>query len=350
MILFKKAMRSIWRGKRSYIACVVLMAIGIMVYTSFNLLYINLDKAAEKMYGEQRFGDAFASVRGMPVSMVGSLEDLDGIERADGRVTADARVMLPDKEEKIVTLRLHSFDPDEPEPLNTFLLTQGTAPADGEILVGDSFFKANSLRVGDDIKLIIRGKQAVFKISGAALSPEYVYAIPDTGQLMPDNEAFGFAYVTYSQLTAITGEQGLCDQLSFKLKDGVKFDSVKSQLEDALAPYGLIKVFDRKDQASAAMLEQEINSIGGMATSMPMVFIIMAVVILYIMLKRVIEQERGSIGTLKAFGFSDTQVLSHYLCYGIIASGVGGILGCAGGLAMAGGFTQIYLDFLICRR
>lgn len=344
MILFKKAMRSVWRGKRSYIACVILMGIGVMVYTAFNLLFINLNFAKDKMYEDQRFADAFAKVRGIPLNAADSL-DVDGVAETQGRIAADARVLIPGKEEKIITLRIHSFDPAQAEPLNAFLITRGTSPGENEILVGEPFFKANGLSAGDNLTTIINGKRIDFIISGAAQSPEYVYAIPDTGQLMPDNEAFGFAFVTYEQLASVTGEQGLANLLAFRLDDGAGFDNVKSQLEDALAPYGLISLYGRKDHPSAEMLNQELKSLGGMSTSMPMLFILIAVVILYIMLKRVIEQERGSIGTLKAFGYSDAQVLSHYMCYGLIAGGAGGLTGCALGLMMSGGFTQIYLDF-----
>ncbi len=345
MILFKKAMRSIWRGKRSYISCIVLMGVGIMVYVAFNLLYINLDSAKNKLYTDQHFADAFANVRGMPVGAIDSILAINGIKNADARIKVDARVMLEGKEDKIITLRIHSFDPTEAEPLNKFLITQGLAAGENEIVVGDSFFKANKLKVGDKLKVIIDGKQVEFTISGAAQSPEYVYAIPDTGSVMPDNEAFGFAYVTYSQLATITGKQGLSNLLSFQLKDGVTFDDVKLQLEDTLAPYGLIGLFARKDQLSANMLDTEINSLGRMATSVPVVFIFMSIIILYIMLKRVIEQERVSIGTLKALGFSDREVLLHYLSYGVLTGALSGIFGLVGGYFMSLGFTDMYLEY-----
>ena len=345
MILLKKAMRSIWRGKRSYIACIALMAIGISIYTAFNMLYINLGSARDSLYESQRFADIFSVVRRIPLSTAQSLDSIAGIAKADGRISTDARVTIPGKEGKIITLRILSYDPAAPEPLNAFLLSSGTAPAENEILVGDAFLAANAISAGDALKLVIKGKEINTTVSGGAKSPEYVYAIPDTGTLMPDNEAFGFAYMTYPALAAITGGAGSADILSFMLEDGVKFEDIKTQLEDALAPYGLISLYARKDHASNAMLDTEINSLGSMATSMPMVFILMAVIILYIMLKRVIEQERGSIGTLKAFGFSDFQVLTHYLCYGLITGGLGGIIGGIGGLAMSGAFTQIYLDY-----
>lgn len=344
MILFMKAARTIWRSKRSYIACIVLMAVGVAMFTAFNVVVVNLQYAVDKMYGDQNFSDAFAQVRGMPLNEAMTLSgDIDGIKISDGRLSAEARVTIPGKEEKIITLRVLSYDPSEPEPMNKFMLTHGTAPGPDEILIGGPFYGANNLEVGQPLTMIINGRQVTLNVSGAALSPEYVYVIPDNGLLLPDNEAFGFAFMSYDQLATITGQQGLANMLSFRLENGYSFDDVKLQLEDALAPYGLINVYKQKDQTSASMVSQEITSISSMATSLPMMFVLMAVIILYIMLKRVIEQERGSIGTLKAFGFSDAQVLGHYLCYGLLVGGAGGVLGCLGGYAMSGFYTQMFL-------
>lgn len=345
MILFKKAMRSIWRGKRSYIACIALMAVGILMYVSFHMMYINLNAAMEKMYAEQDFADAFAAVRGIPLNAAANLAAIDGVDIADAGLVADARVTLAGKENKIITLRLHSYEPDNLHPLNRFLIVEGAAPSENELLVGEPFLKANGLQTGDTLSLTLAGKQLAFTVSGAAQSPEYVYAIPDSGQMLPDNEAFGFAFLPYAQLAAITGNEGLADRLSFQLEPDTGFDDVKYALEDALAPYGLISLIARKDQPSHSMLNAELTGIGSYATSMPAVFIFIAVIILYIMLKRVIEQERGSIGTLKAFGFSDNEVLLHYLCYGLLTGGLGGIFGCIFGLAAAGPYTDVFVEF-----
>lgn len=345
MILFKKAMRSIWRGKRSYIACVALMTVGMLMYVSFNMMYINLSAAMEKMYTEQNFADVFASVRGIPLNAARNLAETDGVETADAGIVEDARVMLEGKEDKIITLRLHSFEPGNQDPLNKFLIVEGAAPSENEILLGDPFLKANGLKIGDTLTFILTGKQLSFTISGSAQSPEYVYAIPDTGQMLPDNEAFGFAFMTYPQLAVLTGNDGLATNLSFRLEPGVTFGDVKYALEDGLAPYGLISLIARKDQPSHVMLNTELTGIGGYATTMPAVFIFISVIILYIMLKRVIEQERGSIGTLKAFGFSDMEVLLHYLCYGFLTGGMGGLLGCVFGLAAAGPYTDVFVTF-----
>lgn len=344
MILLRQAARGMWRGKKSYLACIVLMAVGIMVFVSFNLMYRNLAAAMDGMYLDRRFGDAFATVGAIPLNKAEALGDLEGVRQAEATLVTDARVLIPGSN-RIITLRTSSFTPGEDGRLNSFLLVEGFEPGDEGILVSEVFAAAHGLSIGDSLTLVIEGRRVSPVITGTVQSPEYVYAIPDTGQLMPDTEAFGFGYLTTARLGLLTGKTGSATNLSFLLEEGATFSHLKPQLEDALAPYGLRTLFARDDQPSHAMLDQEIESIGSMAGSLPMVFILMAVIILYIMLKRIIEQERMQIGTLKAFGFSNAAIIAHYLGYGGITGLAGGVVGVGLGLAMTGGLTQVYLQF-----
>jgi len=179
VILLRKAMRTIWRGKRSYIACVALMALGVMIYISMNLMYVNLYSAMNEMYRETRFADGFARMREMPMARVSSLERDDGIARMQGGLTTDARVTGLGGAGEIITLRLASYDPEDPQALNAFAMMRGSEPSEGEIIVGEPFFAAHNLALGDAIALVHGGREHSFIISGTALSPKYVYAIPD---------------------------------------------------------------------------------------------------------------------------------------------------------------------------
>ncbi len=344
MTLWKQAVRGVWRGRKSYFACIVLLAMGIMVYVSYQLLYVNLSSAQKQFYASQRFADGFASVDAIPAGAVKNLSDIKGISRIDSSITLDARVMgLSDT--KIVTLRLNSFDPEDPERLNNFVLAKGTVPESGGLLIGQTFAAANKLAVGDTVRLIVNGQEIERQITGIAQSPEYVYVIPDTGQLLPDDSAFGFAFVPAADLETLGSGRGIANRLSFLLEKGATFRQVESPLREALEPYSLRSLTARKDQPSHAMLQQEIDQLGSMSASIPTVFIVMAVLILYIMLKRMIEQERMQIGTLKAFGFSNWTIVLHYLSYGGVTGAVGGVAGVLLGLVMTGGMTQMYLDY-----
>lgn len=342
MILLKKALRSILSNKRAYLSCIALIGVGISVLISFQQLYINLNGALGSFYRSSSFGDVFAEVKGLPLSEVGRLSAIPGIERTEARITGEARVLMDDS--RIITLILISYDPGAASSLNSFALTHGSAGGEG-LLVGQAFLDAHNLQAGDHILFVTSGREYNLTVDAGVLSPEYIYAVQETAAFIPDPAAYGFAYLPYPQLAAMTGKQGTADRLSFLLSDGCAFGDVKTPLEDALDPYGIISLVERKDQSSHAIIHNEIEQLQNMAAALPVIFILMAMVVLYIMLKRVIEQERTQIGTLKALGYSNSQVLCHYLLYGGVTGLCGGLLGILLGVLLTNGMTDLYLEY-----
>jgi len=82
-----------------------------------------------------------------------------------------------------------------------------------------------------------------------------------------------------------------------------------------------------------------------MSKAMPIMFLSIAGVILYITLKRLIEQQRGQIGILKALGYTSKEILFHYMSYAIIIGLAGGVLGIALGGVLSYPLTSIYQVF-----
>ena len=79
-----------------------------------------------------------------------------------------------------------------------------------------------------------------------------------------------------------------------------------------------------------------------MAKVLPVLFLAVAAMIMYIMLKRMIETQRQQIGVLKAFGYRDMHILRHYISYAMLIACVGGILGSILGNILVIPFTDMY--------
>ena len=75
--------------------------------------------------------------------------------------------------------------------------------------------------------------------------------------------------------------------------------------------------------------------------SFPIVFFIMAAVIIYITMGRMVDNQRTQIGVLKAFGFTDLQVLLHYLSYSLFIGVLGSAIGAIFGMFLGKGFTDL---------
>lgn len=343
-MLPRKTFRAIWANKRSYLACVFLITVGIMMFMSLNAAGEGLELAMLKYYGEYRLADVYAKVDAMPAGAADALGRIEGVSAAEARYVTEARAELPDSGD-IITLRLISYSDDT---LLNKLLISGEPPAgETDILVNTSFYSANGLEADSRVTLYFGGKGYAFNICGTAMSPEYAYITRGGTDLLPDETGFGIGYVTRRGLGKLTNSSGFANDIVFELADGYTFDRVKTKLEDALSPYGLRELIGKEDQTSYSFLKLEIDGIRTMASALPVVFVAMATFVLYLMMKRVIEQERTQIGALKALGFSNAQILLHYVSYGAVTGIAGGALGFAAGYAVSGVYLKLFLEYFM---
>jgi len=345
-MLFRKMRRDLMQQKGAYAACIVVITIGLMVYTSMSMVMDNLLLSRDTFYENQNFADGFAEIEGMPYSQISGLSDIEGIEQIQGRLIKDVRVVMPEREENVY-LRLVSIDTSQSPLINDVLLEKGIPLEDGNmnLWVDNKFFEANQLELNQEINIIAEGKKKTFRVTGTGKNPEFIYAMRTTSDLVPSPETFGIAYVPLSVMKNLFQEKSSVTNLVFTLDPDKHFDDVKPYLESELKPYGLKSIYPRKDQLSHVLLEQELSSIKAMAKVMPVIFLSVAAMILYIMLKRMIELQRTQLGTLKAFGYTYREILFHYLSYALITGLTGGILGGLSGFALTGPYLELYRQY-----
>jgi putative ABC transport system permease protein len=75
------------------------------------------------------------------------------------------------------------------------------------------------LKIGSSIYPIINGKRVELKISGKAISPEYIYAVPSAQDMMPDNERFTILYLEHSFVQQLLGYDGLVNEVVVQIDD-----------------------------------------------------------------------------------------------------------------------------------
>ena len=195
-MLRKKMLRDLKENKGTYLACIVVMILGIMVFTAFSLVVDNLKISQKSFYTEQNFADGFAQVEALPFSAIGNLQNIKGIKQIEGRIVKDVQVYAPQSQENIY-LRLVSMDPSKENRLNDFLLEKGTPLSNKtmNIWVDNKFFEAQNLKLNDKLEIIANGKIRELKVVGFGKSPEFIYALRTTADLYPSPETFGIAFV-----------------------------------------------------------------------------------------------------------------------------------------------------------
>lgn len=86
-------------------------------------------------------------------------------------------------------------------------------------------------------------------------------------------------------------------------------------------------IYDRTDYTTYAEYVDDTNSIKNLSGIFPIVFFAVSILVSLISMNRMVEDDRGEIGTLKSLGFSNKDIMIKYLLFSFLAMVIGGVLG-----------------------
>ncbi|MDK2985485.1 MAG: putative transport system permease protein [Clostridia bacterium] len=229
-MLWKKMIRDLKENKGAYLATIIIIVIGLMVFTSFSMVMDNLRLSQQSFYKNQNFADGFIEVQAMPPSEIEKLQDIQGINDVQGRLVKDVKVLFPNRDENVY-LRLVSVDPAKKNPINGVQLKQGIPLSNKEmnILIDNKFFEANNLKLNEEIEIIADGKKRALRIIGVGRSPEFIYALRTSSDLYPSPESFGIAYIPFEVMKTLFPERETMNNIVFTLRPGADYDNVKER-------------------------------------------------------------------------------------------------------------------------
>lgn len=353
--LNRKLLRDLWGMKGQAIAIGLVIAMGVMMLVMMTGLVTSLDETRRTYYERYRLAEVFAPAARAPERLIKKLAEIPGVGRAEGRVIGSALIDLSQRDlpvqAQVVSL------PDQGEPrLNDIYLTDGrklNGMRSDEILLLQSFAKAHGLRPGDALHATMNGARRTFRIVGLARSPEFLYTTAP-GELLPDDGRFGVIWMNRSALAAAYDMSGAFNEAVLSLGRGANAVAVISEVDRLLAPYGGLGAYGLEDQPSNLFISEEINGLRVQSVWVPPIFLAVAAFLLYIVITRIVQAEREEIGLMKAFGYSNIEVGSHYfklvLAIAIGGAVAGSLLGIIAGRTLIDVYTTYFkFPYLIFR-
>ena len=342
----RKLFRELNETKGQSLAIGVVIASGVAVFVmALNTLGF-LSETRNAYYDRYRFADVFASVSRAPNPLAERIAEIPGIADIQTRIVSDVTLDVPGLDEPAVGHLVSLPDNNQPK-LNGIYLRDGRLPEpgrEGEALVSDSFFEANSLKLGDSIEAILNGRLQPLKIVGVALSPEFVLQV-QAGEMLPDDQRYGIFWMSRRQLEAAFDMDGAFNDLTVRLLRGANEKEVIDQLDRILKPYGAPGAFGREFQISARFLADEIRGLQATGLVAPVIFMGVAAFLMNIVLTRRIATHRTIIAALKAFGYSNTEIALHYMKSSLIVAMFGAVIGVVAGQWMATNLAALYAEF-----
>lgn len=134
-------------------------------------------------------------------------------------------------------------------------------------------------------------------------------------------------------------DDGIAEYEEKKAEALQEIEDAKKEIEDIDMTQWYVQ--DRTSLAGYANIESDAAAIETIGTIFPMVFFVVAILISLTTITRMVEEDRGLIGTYKALGFTDKEIRRKYVIYAFSASVFGSILGSVGAFVVLPGIIFI---------
>lgn len=343
--------RKVWRDLRllwsQALTIALVVASGVGGFLATLSAVDSLAGARDAFYASGRFADVFVTAKRAPLALAARLGEIPGVLDVQTTVEALSRVTVAGSVDPVMG-QLIGVDARAPRRLNRVVLRTGRWPEAGAVagelpvLAAESFVQAHKLRVGDTVSALVNGKRRTLRITGTALSPEYIF-----GGLMgvPDLRAFGVFWLDQDALAALMDMTGAFNRAALKLAPGASEPAVAEAVTRELARFGGAPAHGRDSQPSHAMLDNEIREQHVLGTVVPAIFLAVAGFLLHVVTARLVATQREQVATLKALGYANGAIALHYLK--LVAPMVGGgyLLGLLLGRLLGAGIMGLYADF-----
>ena len=316
-------LRDMKENKMQFIAIFLMSFITLLAFAGIGSEVQGLQDNLNSYYNETNMADAFVLGNDFNESVVNDYKNMSSTTGVETQFVVKSDVDL----ENDPTVTLHFLEKNN---ISKYYPVEGGdidfSDEDG-IWLDARFAEAKNLKIGDNISLSFNGITLNKTIRGLGYSPEYVYEEPENG-LVSDFKYQGFGYLSDK---AYPGQDMPHNKLllTTNLNSQDYYDDTRQMLEDK----GYDDIIDgasympREDSGSDNQIQDEIKQHIVLAVMFPIIFVVVALLILLTTMTRIVSHQRTQIGTLKAIGFENRPLIIHYLSYGFYLTLIGSVLG-----------------------
>ncbi|MGA4579873.1 ABC transporter permease [Limisphaera sp. VF-2] len=342
-LLDLKLWRDLQRMKGQTLAVALVMGCGLAMLIMTRSLIHSLETTRQTYYRTHRFADVFVQLKRAPRSLVPRLAAIPGVAAVQPGIAVQVTVDLPGLDEPASGL-VRSVPEDGPMELNRLFIRRGRELQPGrrgELLVSEAFAEANRLQPGDPLTLLLNGRRQEFRIAGVVLSPEIIFEARP-GVSLPDNRTYGTFWMWESEIATAYDLEGAFNHLTSMLAPGASAQAVCAELDRLLQAHGGRGAHARADHPSHVRVSDEIFILRTISIGFPTLFLAVAAFMTHAVLMRLLTLQREQIAILKAFGFTDAQIVVHYLKFGLVMATLAAVLGTGAGIALGHRLVALY--------
>ena len=342
--LWKNNLKVIVKTRRRFISILIMAFLGVGFFSGLVATGPDMkDSFDEYADSSNLFDIDIVSTMGFTENDINEIKNIDGIESVEGVQTKDTIVKIEDKESVCKVIEYN-------ENMNVPVVIEGRLPEKSDECLLDckySIVDNMSNYIGktvvvenDDINFdgSLLFAEKTLTIVGIAETPLYISN--ERGNTSVGNGTIGCYIYTrddvinlnyytnvYARVSGAKELKANSDEYWARVNPVVQ--RVEDMAEEKENSDQMLKWFvqTRKDNLGYTNIVDAITTITNISKLFPVIFYLVAVLISLTSMTRMIEEERTEIGTLKALGYTNGQIIIKYILYAFLACMIGGFLG-----------------------
>ncbi len=334
-----KLLRDLAARRGQLAAVAVTIFLGVALFAASYDAYQNLTASYDRFFVETHFADMQLSGAGAS-NLRTQVDGLDGVSATETRQVAE----MPLRVGSSTLLGRAVGMPSSGSPsVDGVILLDGQAlnPTDPNgVLVDHHLADAFGLRVGDTLAMSLGTEWKTVTVRGIVASAEYLWPARSRQELLVPPDQFGVVFVPGPLLDALPAPL-TTPELLVSYAPSADRAALDSRLVSLASQAGLATQ-TRDQQPSNAALHEDISGFGELSLMFPLLFLGAAGLATYVLLNRLVLQQRAQIGLLVASGYPRGAILRHLLGFGLVTGAAGGIPGAIAGVALGGLVTSVY--------
>lgn len=338
--------RDILHNKSQFLTIFLMVLIGVMVYVGIESYMDGMIQTADTFYIENNLQDLNVLGTNLTIDDLNKVKKIDHVNDAERKLVVTGIDASKDDKTYLISFI-------ESNNISKFYVVDGVEfDANKKGVWLDNFYaKENNLHVGDTISI----KYDTFTLNETILGlinvPDHLYDTSDASELVPNRKKFGFVYLSSNEVpedyikSMVMKKMKITDTKTFdkyvkdfNYKDYIPYNyimvdvdnkdnvsKVKNDIEDNIkSALAIVKI---EDTSSYVMYQGEIDEGASYVGIFSGLFLFIAMLSVITTMTRVIKKQKLQIGTLKALGFKNSKISSHYIGYGFWISLFGAICG-----------------------
>ena len=314
MNVFFKLCTSIVRRNKGFTAGLFVMSV---LSAAIAFLGANFGPSSEKtimnFITESGMPDALYSTDPLPESTAETLETIEGVRSVSPRLVFDTGIETGDG--SLFAVRIFGWDPDAPF---RHAVHGGSAETGGSIgaFLSNKFAEHNGIRAGDGITVRTPFGEEKLTVEAVVSNPETMSCVKDEMSAY-ESYQFAYLYIRRDDLEKLTGIGGTADQWLVYFDEGLSESEEKSVMADIRAALGghLVSEIDTDESEALKTVRDDLKTIGVLCSFIPGIIWLISLGFGFIFIRIIIENQRKTIGLLRALGFSIAKVVAVFIAY-----------------------------------